>query len=604
MPKLVFSEQELKAYFNGEIMSIHAAEARLHEAAIRVHAEGGYPQEIIEERRPHEALAVQEYRQKIWKPITKPIFNKVFNSLSKIRRSADWGFQYSDEPFNRIPEEETIKEYCEKKFPYFTSVTNWAFSILLRNYLIDPNAVMVIQPLEEVFDATDFVEPYPNIYNSSDVIDFKEKDFAVIENPLGSAFYSQEGRPFEAQSSFWIITTERVMRYDQITGKKSFTKTVDILHELGFMPAYRLGGVLVEAFEGDFLYESRIAGMLTGFDEAVREYSDLQASKVMHIYPERWEISQTECPDCAGIGYIQMADNVRNPCGTCHGTAFITPEGPYSKIVIGRGNLDVNTHMPTPPAGYVEKDVKIVELQQAGVKEHLRDALASINMEHLHDVPLSNSGIAKEVDRDETNNFVHSVAEDLVRIIDWTVYCSACWRYKVQYSPEQIAEMVPTIPVPEHFDIFSTKFVEEEVKVAKENKLNPTIISAIEKSYASKKFAADPKVREVLMLVLDLDPLPNITDEEKVMRLSNSGVKQIDYIISSNIQGFIQRAMEEDENFATLEFAEQKLVLETFAEEVQEATNTENEKSMQDAIDLQVNASANATKPPVDAAAA
>jgi hypothetical protein len=127
--------------------------------------------------------------------------------------------------------------------------------------------------------------------------------------------------------------------------------------------------------------------------------------------------------------------------------------------------------------------------------------------------------------------------------------------------------------VPEHFDIFSTKYIEEELQNAKENKLNPIIINAMEIGYASKKFYDTPEVRSVLTLTLMLDPFSNLTDEEKSLRLANKGITELDYIISSNIYSFVTRAISEDEHFEAKELAEQREVLVKYAEEVQETNS-------------------------------
>jgi len=341
------------------------------------------------------------------------------------------------------------------------------------------------------------------------------------------------------------------------------------------LPAIKLGGVLVRSTGDEFLYESRIAGVLPSFDEALREYSDLQASKIMHIYAERWEISTNECKTCNGTGRLAtMANGEERICHDCGGQAVIG-SSPYSKLLLSLGNMaTVGQPLPIPPAGYVEKDVEIVKIQSEGVAAHIRDGLSAINMEYLFDIPLAQSGIAKQVDRDETNNFVHAVAEDIVSIMDWLYKTIANYRYGIQYSSEDINNMLPSIPVPEHFDIFSTQYLEDDIKNAKEHKLNPIIVSAMEVDYAAKKFYADPEVKGRLRLILELDPLPNVSEEDKTLRLTNEGISKIDYIISSNIQRFIQRALIENEGFAQMPYEEQRLILEEYAQEIIDGNDT------------------------------
>ncbi len=51
---------------------------------LAVHANGEFPDDLILERRPAESEEIKNYREKIFTPITKPVFTKVYNSLMKI----------------------------------------------------------------------------------------------------------------------------------------------------------------------------------------------------------------------------------------------------------------------------------------------------------------------------------------------------------------------------------------------------------------------------------------------------------------------------------------------------------------------------------------
>lgn len=568
MPKLQFTEEELRGYFNEETTSHFYKQAVEMEDAFAVHADGVYPESLIEEARPNESEEVRNYRKKIYKNKTKPTITKVFNSLSKIRRSADWAVNYPAETFSRIPEDETLEVYCEEKFPYFKSITNWVFQELLRKYLKDPNAVCVVLPKEIPEQATTFLEPVPLCYHSKFVLDFKQDDYVVIKNPLGSVYYDDSGYAHDGKS-FTIVTTQTIFIYDQVDDKENYILSFRYNHNLGLLPAYRIGAILIGVAETDFLYESRIASMLPSLDEAAREYSDLQAGVISHLYLERWEIATTDCQTCNGSGRVKSPaiSTSMIECTDCHGSG--SRPSPYNRLIVKKDALDVSSGYPIPPAGYLDKNTGILELQEKRIEKHFYDALASVNMEFLAKTPMAESGIAKEVDRDETNNFVHSVGEDLVRVMDWLYYVVAKYRYGFQYPDDNdIKAMLPDIPVPEHFDIFSTKFAEEELKNAKENKFNPVLISAMEESYASKKFNETPELQDRVALILRLDPLANLTEDDKTLRLQNKGITQLDYVISSNIVSFVSRALDEENGFAEKERSDQLEIITKYAEEV------------------------------------
>ena len=564
MPKIEFTPDELKMYFGKKKEHHYAVKSRELEKDMRVHADGVFPEKLINERRPNEPETVLSYRKSIFIAKTKPYFNKIESTLQKIRRSSDWSIKYPDVSFDKVVEGEKMNDYAEMHYPVFTSVTNWLFSLLLRNYLIDANAVCLIAPIEIPQEENVMLKPVATIFNSCDVIDFVEGDYAVLQNKTG-AVYLDRGRAKQGES-YYLITTKYIARHDQINDKKQFAEAFYYEHGLDELPAFKLGGIVIDVYGNNSLYESRISGILPEFNESLREYSDLQAAKVLHLYPERWEYTQNECTKCKGTGQrIETIDGSACPvtCNTCHGVGYIAT-GPYSKMLIRPAAAD-QLQLPTPPAGFVEKDVEIIKVQESSIESHIYNALAAINFEFLAATPLNQSGTAKEVDKDELNNTVHAIAEDLVRIMDNVYYLIALYRYSIQYTKDEIYEMLPMISVPEKFDILSTKYFDEQLTSAIKNKLNPAILNAMEVSYATKAFNNDLKVAAHVGLILKLDPLSGITEDDKMSRLSNGGITKTDYIISSNINKFVDMAVEANKDFIELDIVQQRAIIEQMA---------------------------------------
>jgi hypothetical protein len=572
--------EELKIYFTGERKHFYYKKSVDSCKDFKPHADGCYPEKLIDERRPNEPLEVKDYRKQIWVPKTKPTFWRIISSLSKIRRSPDWSIKYPDQSqFSLVREGETLEDYCEKKFPYFESVTNWLFSVCLKPYLTDPNGVVLIWPLSTEVEPTDFLEPYPVIFECCDVVEYEAEDHAILNDPMGCYYMAKKGNKMveEFGKAYYVVDAVSIQKYEQIDSKGNMNLVVDYAHGLGYMPCFKLGGVICEAQGSEYLYESRISGVLPELNEAVREYSDLQAAKVLHVYPEKWQYTNNECTSCKGTGqrinpnWTQGCDASILPqidCSACKGVGYISA-GPYAiQIVKPTNAMEGKQPIPTPPAGYVEKDVEIVKLMEDSVRQHIYDGLASINFQELAEVPMAQSGIAKTVDRDEQNNTVHAIAEDLVKIMDQVYSIIADYRYLTIYSFEDIDEMLPAIAVPEKFDLFSISNLQADLRSAKTDKLNPVIQNAMEVDYAGKLFNNDSSIRDMVALTIKLDPLPNIIEDEKMSRLSNKGILPESYIISSNINEFVQRAIDEDEKFAEKPLKDQKAVMLKYATEV------------------------------------
>lgn len=572
MAKLNFTQSEINDYLKGKCNHFFHQETLKIATDMAIHADGIFPEKLLRQRRPNEPLEVLEYRYIIWTPITKPTFTKVFSSLQKIRRSKDWDIKYTDlDQFSLIIEDDSLEAYCETNFPYFDSVTNWVFSILLRKYLIDPNAVVFTLPLSFDVPITEYREPFPEIFDSCYVIDFRESDYAVLENPAPVMY--MDGNDEKKGKSYYFVTTQKIFRYDQVNNDAGFKLVMDYDHGLSFLPVSKLGGVLINQANRQFLYESRIAGMLPEMNEAVREYSDLQAAKVLHIYPERWEYTSSECTTCKGTGkrinphWTEHCDCEHEiECHKCHGHGYAAA-GPYSKIMVKpTSSLEGGTAIPTPPAGFIQKDIGIVKLQQEGVDAHIYKALSAINFQFLDQTPLNQSGTAKEVDKDELNNTVHSIAEDIIAIMDKIYRAIAYYRYKDLYSLDDIDEMLPDVTVPETFDLLSTQHLEDELINSRKNNLNPLILNAMEIDYTSKRFN-DQDIRDMVALALELNPLPNIQEPDKVLMLQNDGITKVTYIMSCNIVAFIQAAIDEDPAFPQKDPGDQKAVIEKMAQD-------------------------------------
>lgn len=571
MPKLDFTAQELQEYFNDRRFHLFRKACQDASADMRVHADGITPDKLLNERRPNEPAEVLEYRKKIFQAKTKPYFSKIESTLQKIRRSSDWNIKYESGAFDRIVEEQNLESYCETEYPVFGSVTNWAFSLLLRQYLIDANSLVMVIPQEIPEMETQYLEPGAMIFGSEEVIDFEDGDFAVLQNKVGCVY--QAGNARKQGKSFYVITTQWIRRYDQINGKGTYQVTYEQPHDLGELPVFKVGGIVKDMHGKHILYESRISGILPEFNEALREYSDLQAAKVLHLYPERWEYTQNECKTCKGSGERMGTVNgepCKVECKPCNGSGYVAT-GPYSKIMVKPSNIAAGegSQIPTPPAGFVEKDVEIIKVQEQSIQDHLYYGLSAINFEFLAQSPLSQSGVAKSMDQDGANNTVHAIAEDIVRIMDSVYRLIALYRYSAQYSPEEIIKMLPKIAVPEKYDIISAIQLGEQVKIAKDNKANPVILNALEVGYAGKAFNNDPEIAEHVSLVLQLDPLANISEDDKMSRLSNKGITQETYVISSNINEFVNRAIEDNADFADMDRPKQREIIAKYAEELQ-----------------------------------
>ena len=570
MPKI--SNELLQTYFlSSNRHPIYADTVTLYDS-LRVHADGVFPAKLIGDRRPSESEDILEYRQKIYEAITKLPVSKVITSLSKIRRSPDWSISFDkNKVSSKIIEEETLEEYCSKNIPGFGSITDWAFGVLLKQNAIDANAVIAVLPLDMPM-ANEYFKPVPIIFNSDRVLEFsQEKQIAILKSKKKINYLLDNGAiNFNQGDRYYYIDDKEIVIYDQT--KDGFIPVLEIPHNLGVMPVFKVKGEAYLQYDNMVVNRSRLDAMVPFLNKAASGDSDLEGSKIQHLFPLFWYYQNKSCNSCGGAGKTTGSDGPVE-CKSCSGSGKVK-FSPYAHLQIDPAELGKQAN-PMPPAGYITRDTAILELQEKTVEKNNYKALAAINMQFLDQTPLNISGDAKAVDREELNNFVYNVAEDLIYSIDKVIYYINEWRYSF-IMPDKKArqDMLPNIPVPQNFDLLPSDYLMQELTQARANKSNPFLLAKMEEDIAVKKFYGNPELASVIKLFFELDPLPGLTVDEKMSLVSNKAITQQDFILSSYMAQFIKRAIIDDAGFCQLSYDKQMVMLMKYVDEKMKTNDT------------------------------
>jgi hypothetical protein len=565
---------EIDRYISGVRRHTTYKECETLREAMRVHLHKIYPRRLIDERRPAESPQLHAYRKKIYKSKTQSPPQRVLNSLGKIRRSKDWMLKFPPPSNTKIIE--TLEDYVKLNYPNYGSVEQWLFSELLNTLGMDANAYIAVLPRSFDIPANKYYEPVAMIFPCTHVLRTPDAgDYCVLQSTetVDYGEYNTPGR------IFYAITDETIAIYRETIsgGKFEITYHPNIT---GQIPVFKVRAFVKEGKGVSNIQVSRLDPMVESLDEAAREYSDSQGVKVQHANPLFWMVQNDPCIPCEGTGKVIGRVNGKScdvPCKACNGAGQVIFD-PYANLMVRPAKMG-EQQVPTPPAGYVLRDVEVMKYLDASVKMHLFDSLASINFQFLDQTPLTVSGDAKNVDREELTNYVYTWAEDLVYMTDRTIYFICEWRYAlIEPNPKKRLEMLPEIPVPENFDLLPASYLIDEITRAKTGKVNPVLIAAMEKDFASKKFYSDNTVAEMLAEVYELNPLPGLSDDEKMTRLSNFGITLRDYVVSSNIEQFVKRATVENENFFALPYLEKRKIMYKFADEITEENNAAKQK--------------------------
>lgn len=525
--------------------------------------ENPYFKKLIDTRRPSESEHIKKYRREIYLPITKQPCFKVINSLKKIVKSSDWKIDFSKvEKPAKIREDEQLEVYTTKKFPFTYSVEGWFYNIGLKEILSDPNGLICTLPISYEIDKTDFRKPYPYFISSDKVYDYKEGEYAVFESYISYEYGENKTKAFVIM----VITKTDVFEVRKINSKGDYSITPVLKLTFDRLPVRRGGGIYKYIVDNSVIYDSFLSPILPGLDAAARESSDLDAEVVQHIFSTMWYYASQGCSTCSGTGKV-IKEGKQIICGTCEGNGVIS-KSPYKDLVIKTPSIDEQSIKP-PFAGYIEKNTEIVKIQDERIDSHIYKALSAINMEFLANTPLSQSGKAKEVDKDELNNFVYGVAYHSVENVIKPIYKDTNDIRVMDIGlPESIKNnMVPMVPVPEKFEILSENYLQEQVVSAKQGNLDPMIISGLEMDFVSKKFEAMPEIKDSFKVVKLIDPLPDLSNEEIDNSVMNGTVLKSDAIIHKYKNFFVKKATIENEGFLYMELDKQIEIIKKYADE-------------------------------------
>lgn len=522
-------------------------------------AENPYFAKLIDRRRPSEAEGWRVYRRAIYSSITRQPMFKVLTSLNKITRAEDWKIDYSqaDTP-KRIKEDEQLEKYAEANYPMFGSVTNWAYSFGLKKILSDPNGMIVTLPVSFAIPSAAHYSPFADFIPSKDVLWYSEE--SIFYKTDRTILVTIDKEP-QSVPVFIHLTKEGIFEVWQ-NSADTLAETHIFKGKFTVLPAWKAGGNLVNIKDNVPIYESYLSPMLPSLDEAAREYSDLQAEIVQHVHSTLWSFMGDNCDTCKGVGFVIKTDAEGGmvACGDCKGRGAM-PVSPFKQINIKLSDPGKEP-VPVPPAGYIEKQTEIAKLQDERVKNHISDSLAALNMEFLSESPLNESGKAKEVDRDELNNFVYGIAHHLVknnlkRIYKWTI----AWRYGdygSKLSTKELESMMPALNVPEKFDLLSDNAIISQLLKMKESDVDPTIIRELQIELINKKFRESPATRKKLLAQHKLNPFPTKSTEELIDLEMAGGVSKLDFVAAIYGDTIIDELVSEDKGFLDLGHKEQK----------------------------------------------
>ena len=529
-----------------------------HSEAMAVHFSGADPKDLLDSWRPNESQDARDYRLSIYEPTTKSNADKIINTLSKIQKSGNSSVEFPTETDAQL-KEDTLEEYIFN-YPIYGRLDNWIFGPAMESMLIDPNAVAVFMPERKPDDDTKFLDPVGRIYSSEMVVDKWEGVYYSIlldtRHPVKNG-----NRVVNEGNVYLFIDKSSIVKATQVrseNGKRIYNQ--EVLYDMDFdkVPAFELKGDVMPSFF-PLVYESYTSGVLPYWNKVVRMTSDLDAQFVQHMYLERVEMEvecDAGCEQRDGVGSFVILKSNGKPtqCKKCSGTGKVTGRSPYGVTSIKRDSF-VDKDPIFPGVTYIEKNTDIVKLADEKIQNLIDQGFSSVNMDVLIKSQDNQSGIAKQLDREPLNDYLLKVSDNVFdNLITNSITYINWWRYSF-LGDESLESQMPSINKPTSFDVETTNSITRQLQDLENTGTTNNVKLLLERDLVDKRFPNDQGKRDFNKTVIELDPLAGYKPQDKVEFKLNQGVSQSNFVISVNIDQFVIRAISEDPEFTSLDFA-------------------------------------------------
>lgn len=506
-------------------------------------------------RFPNEPHYVIDFKIANWKAITSTYIQKITKVIAKVPKSQEFIVTYPNPAF---------RDFLTLEYPIYENFWNWVWTKLLQAFLIEPNALAVLWFSQK--------GPFIKLFTANQVLYYEPGEFVVLSSEQPNRYYYIDDtaiREFELESGGW--------GYNNI----SVNETVINEFNYEFLPFCFVGGNY-KSFHENSVFTSVISGVCPFWEQALIAFSELDAGIKQHVFPDKWRFLSGTCTNCNGTGKVSfrgVGDRVEYAqCSVCNGTGD-PPTGMFAEILI-QPNTGLTEKAPIPPLGYVQKDFEPIEFLSSYYKEMLREGLRAVNMEFLAEVPLNESGRAKEVDRLEVNSFLYEVANIF---LNGCVNKCLLFLAKALYEDKDTIyikkEVVPTVVIPTEFDHIDNGAWDQLEKMYSSNVSNE-IIAETERRLIDKKFQSSPYERSILLLCNTIDPLRGYKTEEKIELYGAGAVTTEDFILSIHIRSIVRKVIDSTYGYSILNkpFEEQLDIVKKEAKKIVKLIIKENEQ--------------------------
>lgn len=555
-----------------------------HAKEMSVHINGDKPDDLLNRNRPREDEEVKDYRIENHEATTKAGADKAIKIVAKGFNPNLYSIVWKDQ----TAEGEELEKYTLEYYPGCNSIVNFNKDVVLRKMLADANGVMAVKPDDIPDDDTEKLKPVTVVYGSPAVYYYDKDHYLfcvkVYDERIGEndrdkvqihvfEYYDKKTYlNFEA----WYDASEKVIEVRELIQPYN--------HNGGKIPCWFLGGESKNLDNGKILYQSFFSAALPHWNLAVKHGSDLMASIIGHIFPQKYEVAE-ECAysmlldgmaySCRG-GHILLpgpnGSKSKTQCPQCNGVGQVSVKGPLNTYLWSKEKLSEGNGLSIPPAGYIDVNIEATKFLDEYVDKMNQQALSAINMDIEEKVGANQSGEAKAIDRTAQNDTIFDIHSRI-----WDVHTNNEYYFINMYmnsvqadstNKEGDQKFLPEVNKPTKFDLLTTAELIFNFNVSKTAGLDRNILRTQAISIIKSENGSTPDMKNYLTSIIELDPLYAFSMDEIDLGVSKGVIRKVDWAVHDNIKAFIDKAMEADKKFLSKDRQQQLEVLEKFADEL------------------------------------
>jgi|GEM_PF-2827123 len=532
-----------------EFKNIPEFSEEYHEAVemwdeIKVHSKGcEFPKKIFVSKAPNEDEAMYSYRKSIYENVTRPDWKRGVNNFNRVfnpqNYSIDtWG---NDEG---IYKDSTAEDYFLNNFPLNDSITAYFRSRVKNEKLEDPNGVIALWIENLEIPDTELLEPTPKIFNCDRVIDFNNEYCLIMSDEKSVVDYYNNRK--KIGFVFYLYDKTTIWKIEQ-KGKfvdYSFEFSEYYTHDLNYIPAAYLGGVQIY----DNLMQSHVSDAVPPLNDIVFDNSTLQAAKIAHAYPIRWEFDDECTNSSCNDGYVTEYgddDKARRViCPDCGGSGSLRKKTLGVHKIKRLTGIEEGGETPVPPLGFVQMDTNILQFLRDEINMNVSKSFSFLGVDiSMTNAKGSDTALGKIIDREDLFSALLDFSNEIWDLLEFCIdFCG-----KVRYGID--AFIMPNIKKPVNFAIRTETDITEEYAKATENNLPDSIKSSMLNQYQKLRFGSDEKLAQILELKQLIDRLYLMSNSEIIEQKSIGAIQLWEIVLHTSFDTLIDQQIKQNPDY-------------------------------------------------------